>query len=42
VRLAFGGLTSDAAAEALGVAHATAEDDRVLAQAWRSRACRKR
>jgi RNA polymerase sigma factor (TIGR02999 family) len=39
---AFGGLTIDEAAEALGVSHATVEDDWVLAKAWLSRALRQR
>ena len=37
---AFGGLTIEEAAEALGVSHSTVEDDWVLAKAWLSRALR--
>lgn len=39
---AFGGMTIDESAEALGVSHATVEDDWVLAKAWLSRALRPR
>ena len=37
---AFGGMTIDESAEALGVSHATVEDDWGLAKAWLSRALR--
>ena len=39
---AFGGMTIEESAEALGVSHATVEDDWVLAKAWLSRALRPR
>ena len=39
---AFGGMTIDESAEALGVSHVTVEDDWALAKAWLSRALRPR